>query len=116
MRQGEVRASQVHCRDALANPDTAYRSPAIAPFHGGRYRRYFRAAKQPARIALLGRAAVERACAGGALHRGLQADGAGIVDGEVSDSWVYGLLRRQWKPLQQMTASNSHKLIGGIVK
>jgi RimJ/RimL family protein N-acetyltransferase len=21
-----------------------------------------------------------------------------IVDGEVSDSWVYGLLRRQWKP------------------
>jgi RimJ/RimL family protein N-acetyltransferase len=23
-----------------------------------------------------------------------------IVDGEISDSWVYGLLRRQWKPLQ----------------
>jgi RimJ/RimL family protein N-acetyltransferase len=23
-----------------------------------------------------------------------------IVNGEVSDSWVYGLLRRQWKPLQ----------------
>ena len=23
-----------------------------------------------------------------------------IVDGEVSDSWVYGLLRRQWKPQQ----------------
>ncbi|MGA0609735.1 GNAT family N-acetyltransferase [Caldimonas sp. KR1-144] len=22
-----------------------------------------------------------------------------IVDGEVSDSWVYGLLRREWKPL-----------------
>lgn len=21
-----------------------------------------------------------------------------IVDGEVSDSWVYGLLRRQWQP------------------
>jgi RimJ/RimL family protein N-acetyltransferase len=21
-----------------------------------------------------------------------------IVDGEVSDSWVYGLLRREWKP------------------
>ncbi|MGH2860903.1 MAG: GNAT family N-acetyltransferase [Solirubrobacteraceae bacterium] len=24
-----------------------------------------------------------------------------IVDGEVSDSWVYGLLRRQWPSLQQ---------------
>ena len=23
-----------------------------------------------------------------------------IVDGEVSDSWVYGLLRREWKPLK----------------
>jgi [ribosomal protein S5]-alanine N-acetyltransferase len=23
-----------------------------------------------------------------------------IVNGEVSDSWVYGLLRRQWEPLQ----------------
>ncbi|MCX6049076.1 MAG: GNAT family protein [Chloroflexi bacterium] len=23
-----------------------------------------------------------------------------IVDGEVSDSWVYGLLRREWEPLQ----------------
>ena len=23
-----------------------------------------------------------------------------IVDGEVSDSWIYGLLRRHWKPLQ----------------
>lgn len=22
-----------------------------------------------------------------------------VVDGEVSDSWVYGLLRREWKPL-----------------
>jgi RimJ/RimL family protein N-acetyltransferase len=21
-----------------------------------------------------------------------------IVDGEVSDSWVYGLLRREWRP------------------
>ena len=25
-----------------------------------------------------------------------------IVDGVVSDSWVYGLLRRQWKPLQSL--------------
>ncbi len=27
-----------------------------------------------------------------------------IVDGEVSDSWVYGLLRREWKPLQSRPA------------
>jgi len=26
-----------------------------------------------------------------------------IVDGEVSDSWVYGLLRRQWKPLRPVS-------------
>jgi [ribosomal protein S5]-alanine N-acetyltransferase len=25
-----------------------------------------------------------------------------IVNGEVSDSWVYGLLRRDWKPLQSL--------------
>ncbi|MGE5089396.1 MAG: GNAT family N-acetyltransferase [Candidatus Levyibacteriota bacterium] len=28
-----------------------------------------------------------------------------IVDGEVSDSWVYGLLRREWKPLQSLSAA-----------
>ncbi|MGH8779473.1 GNAT family N-acetyltransferase [Paraburkholderia sp.] len=27
-----------------------------------------------------------------------------IVDGEISDSWVYGLLRREWKPLQSGSA------------
>jgi len=27
-----------------------------------------------------------------------------IVNGEVSDSWVYGLLRREWKPLQSHSA------------
>jgi [ribosomal protein S5]-alanine N-acetyltransferase len=25
-----------------------------------------------------------------------------VVEGEVSDSWVYGLLRREWKPLQSL--------------
>lgn len=29
-----------------------------------------------------------------------------IVDGEISDSWVYGLLRRQWKPLQQRSTQS----------
>jgi hypothetical protein len=28
-----------------------------------------------------------------------------IVDGEVSDSWVYGLLRREWKQLQSGSAA-----------
>jgi [ribosomal protein S5]-alanine N-acetyltransferase len=28
-----------------------------------------------------------------------------IVDGEVSDSWVYGLLRRDWEPLQSRPAA-----------
>ncbi|CAE6867937.1 hypothetical protein R69746_08222 [Paraburkholderia aspalathi] len=28
-----------------------------------------------------------------------------IVDGEVSDSWVYGLLRREWKQLQPGSAT-----------
>lgn len=28
-----------------------------------------------------------------------------IVDGEVSDSWVYGLLRREWTPLQPGSAA-----------
>jgi RimJ/RimL family protein N-acetyltransferase len=28
-----------------------------------------------------------------------------IVNGEVSDSWVYGLLRRQWMPLQSRSAN-----------
>jgi ribosomal-protein-alanine N-acetyltransferase len=28
-----------------------------------------------------------------------------IVDGEVPDSWVYGLLRREWKPLQPGSAA-----------
>ncbi len=23
-----------------------------------------------------------------------------IVDGDVSDSWVYGLLRREWRPVE----------------
>jgi len=27
-----------------------------------------------------------------------------IVNGEVSDSWVYGLLRREWKPLRARSA------------
>jgi ribosomal-protein-alanine N-acetyltransferase len=30
-----------------------------------------------------------------------------IVNGEVSDSWVYGLLRRQWKPLLAPSAAAS---------
>jgi [ribosomal protein S5]-alanine N-acetyltransferase len=28
-----------------------------------------------------------------------------IVDGDVSDTWVYGLLRREWKPLQSSSAA-----------
>jgi len=28
-----------------------------------------------------------------------------IVDGEVSDSWVYGLLRREWEPLHSRSAA-----------
>jgi hypothetical protein len=24
-----------------------------------------------------------------------------VVNGEVSDSWVYGLIRRQWQPLSE---------------
>ena len=35
----------------------------------------------------------------GFVHEGTLREDC-IVDGEVSDSWVYGLLRRQWKPLR----------------
>jgi len=24
-----------------------------------------------------------------------------VVNGEVSDSWVYGLIRREWRPLSE---------------
>lgn len=32
-----------------------------------------------------------------------------IVEGEVSDSWVYGLLRREWAPLQYRPASGANQ-------
>jgi hypothetical protein len=31
-----------------------------------------------------------------------------IVNGEVSDSWVYGLLRRQWKRKNVQNSTHSH--------
>ena len=33
----------------------------------------------------------------GFLHEGTLREDC-VVNGEVSDSWVYGLLRREWKP------------------
>jgi RimJ/RimL family protein N-acetyltransferase/ribosomal protein S18 acetylase RimI-like enzyme len=33
-----------------------------------------------------------------------------IVNGEASDSWVYGLLRRQWKPLQSRSMSDPPRI------
>lgn len=36
-----------------------------------------------------------------------------IVDGEVSDSWVYGLLRRQWMPLQSRSSSDGTGIAAG---
>lgn len=30
-----------------------------------------------------------------------------IVEGDVSDSWVYGLLRREWKPLSNLVSATS---------
>jgi len=33
-----------------------------------------------------------------------------IVNGEVSDSWVYGLLRRQWKPRPARSVADSRYL------
>jgi hypothetical protein len=63
-----------YCAHVLANPDAAYSPPEIAPFHGCRYGLHLRAAQQPMRVALLGRAALEAARASRTVYRGLHAD------------------------------------------
>jgi ribosomal-protein-alanine N-acetyltransferase len=40
----------------------------------------------------------------GFLREGTQREDC-IVDGEVSDTWVYGLLKREWKPLRARSAA-----------
>ena len=42
-------------------------------------------------------AAYEQTVALGFLREGTLREDC-VVDGEVSDSWVYGLIRRQWRP------------------